>query len=692
MSAIKNPTIPSPTEAARPRLWIKRLAIFESSQMIKNPIRDIVFHRGLNIVWGVELPDDAEAESAQQVTLSGHSVGKTTLCRLMRYCLGESNFGNQGALSRIRNAFPEGWVGMHLEVEGQDWVVLWSIGLSGDSRAAAGSSIEDLLNPEHKKNHFSDYMNHLRATMMSGLQVDTPPYPDRPFYWKHLLAWLTRDQEARFQSLHDWRSSRSDSDALLFKNPKEDPLYLIRQILGLVNEQELRTARSLEAAKREYEQRKRQISELKQEPEYRLNEQNRILLDLLGISRQNSVLENDQGNNGIFSMEYQVDQRCNELKIEIARLDTRIEEIISAEIQLRSLIDGEEEELGRICAEVEVMLKATERPANAEVPKELDAYEKRREEICQLGRIRYSNCGYFQKRLMELKNKILNLPEERQQAFVQSGSEERSRFIEDLEGKQHVRSQNMELWHRQLTEYRSQRNDLEFQRKSVMVNLQRLEYHLPQWKSVLALKKGEIPNTELNREMDLVEKLRQRIGTLENDLQKIQSEYKEHVNSILLIYDILVKSSLSKSYSGIPYMYKGELRFRIKETTGLSGEAVETLALVLADVAAMVCSCKGIGHHPRFLLHDSPREADLDRRIYNRYLCSMWDLTQEYGGPDSAPFQYIVTTTSRPPEATEQAIRLKLKAHPPESMLFGRLLTNPPMEETPDVFAEVPST
>src|SRR3989339_16413 len=112
--AIKNAATP-------PRLWIRRLLLFESPEKRYAPLRNIVFHRGLNIVWGVELPDDAGTDDAHPVTLSGHSVGKTTLCRLIRYCLGESTFGNPGAMSRIRNTFPQGWVGLELDVDGQGW-------------------------------------------------------------------------------------------------------------------------------------------------------------------------------------------------------------------------------------------------------------------------------------------------------------------------------------------------------------------------------------------------------------------------------------------------------------------------------------------------------------------------------------------------------------------------------------------
>ena len=133
------------SDVGTPRLWIKRVAIFESPESKENPIRNIIFHRGLNIVWGVELSDDAGTNGAQPVTFSGHSVGKTLLCRLIRYCLGESNFGNPGAMSRARHTLPQGRVGMELSVEGQHWAVLRSIKSPGDARAARNISVERLL-------------------------------------------------------------------------------------------------------------------------------------------------------------------------------------------------------------------------------------------------------------------------------------------------------------------------------------------------------------------------------------------------------------------------------------------------------------------------------------------------------------------------------------------------------------------
>lgn len=63
----------------------------------------------------------------------------------------------------------------------------------------------------------------------------------------------------------------------------------------------------------------------------------------------------------------------------------------------------------------------------------------------------------------------------------------------------------------------------------------------------------------------------------------------------------------------------------------------------------------------------------------------MWTLTEESGGKDAAPFQYIATTTSRPPDDIHDAICLVLEAHPPGEMLFRKLLRNQELPETAEL-------
>ena len=81
---------------------------------------------------------------------------------------------------------------------------------------------------------------------------------------------------------------------------------------------------------------------------------------------------------------------------------------------------------------------------------------------------------------------------------------------------------------------------------------------------------------------------------------------------------------------------------------------------------------KAIGNHPRLLLDDSPRDADLEPQLYQRFLQSIADLEQLTPNTEAA-FQYILTTTTRPTGtlAEEPYLRLTLDRIKDENMLFG---------------------
>jgi len=99
--------VPEPGRTA-PRFWIRRMVIWSEPGQI---LREITFRPGLNIVWS---PDPGETEMDAAVGVIGHGSGKTTFCRLLRYCLGEETFGffavwsgeKQCQAGRLRSSFP----------------------------------------------------------------------------------------------------------------------------------------------------------------------------------------------------------------------------------------------------------------------------------------------------------------------------------------------------------------------------------------------------------------------------------------------------------------------------------------------------------------------------------------------------------------------------------------------------------
>jgi hypothetical protein len=141
---------------------------------------------------------------------------------------------------------------------------------------------------------------------------------------------------------------------------------------------------------------------------------------------------------------------------------------------------------------------------------------------------------------------------------------------------------------------------------------------------------------------------------------------------------------LSDSYDGTVSLDNRELAFRITHGPAMSGEAVETLSVLLTDVASLVYhTVSDVAHLPGFLVHDSPREADLGIRIYRSFIRFAASLQAHFGQPERCPFQYILTTTTAPPEELRgpEFVKLPLNASIPSELLLRWNVAVPRVED-----------
>ncbi len=109
----------------------------------------------------------------------------------------------------------------------------------------------------------------------------------------------------------------------------------------------------------------------------------------------------------------------------------------------------------------------------------------------------------------------------------------------------------------------------------------------------------------------------------------------------------------------------------------LSGAALETIKVLAFDLAALVFSITGRGHHPRFLIHDGPREADMARVIYERFFLYIRRLEELFTQGREPSFQYIITTTMHPPKSMRRGtkwLRLELKTTAEDQRLLRKHL------------------
>src|SRR5579875_1910133 len=114
-----------------PKLWVKRVVIWREPNVL---LRDIPLRPGFNIVWS---PDSQTEDSP-----IGHGGGKTTFCRLLRFCLGEDTFAPDDLRHRIGEVFPKGCVGAEIILDSKVWIVLRSLGHRRRDVVQEGGSLD----------------------------------------------------------------------------------------------------------------------------------------------------------------------------------------------------------------------------------------------------------------------------------------------------------------------------------------------------------------------------------------------------------------------------------------------------------------------------------------------------------------------------------------------------------------------
>jgi len=218
--------------ASEPSLWVRRLVIWSKPGEV---LRDIRFRRGLNVIWSPD-PGPALGQLGQD-SESGHGAGKTILCRLLRYCLGEATFANKEQRQSIGERFPEGSVGAEIVVGGSTWAVIRPLGAGRRHLAAENATLESLATA--RSDGFASFRKTLSQIIRSVSLDDVVPGYRAGSAWPLALAWLSRDQESRFDHLLDWRHVRSESESPVLSLAKEQLVQAVRALLGVFDMDEI---------------------------------------------------------------------------------------------------------------------------------------------------------------------------------------------------------------------------------------------------------------------------------------------------------------------------------------------------------------------------------------------------------------------------------------------------------------------
>lgn len=629
----------------RPLVWVKQIVLYETIEPLVE-IRRINFTMGLNIIQG-------EASESDDAFESGHGIGKTTVCRLIRYCLGEKSFGQNHIVEEIKHCFPKAHVAAVIEVDGTVWTVLRPLGHRGKECAQEGGDLDGLIRAATPE-RYDTFVERLSGVVLSEVPVSECLSSGQVLQWLHVLAMCSRDQESRYDRFWNWRHLRSESGAPKFTKPKVDAGLSVRAIIGLLDAAEPQSRLMLEQLEASLERTRSEIKEKRAEPTFHITRLRNSLTDCGVQDAHDAPLDE----NSFLGLQAAARTRLDALRHEVAQVEEQLAPL-DRQINLgaASLLEP---------AELRDQLNAA-----GDVTREgndvlLDGIEELRNirqfimdaeaALCRYGNVLIGHCSIVQARQEEIDRQL----RERQRTTLPIVSERdqvAARLAEHAQRQQAVVAQIQQ----RLNALNRQKNDLLERRRSLNDQIRRIPSVLGEIQDWNAILEGTKPNSTIQTLENALTSTEAKIEAAKAKLKELITVQVERSKSFEARFDGAVKQTLTPDFKGMVDVEEEGINFRITRGESLSGEAYETLAVLLADVALLFESSAGHVHHPGILLHDSPREADLNLRIYQRLL-DIADLQIRNAKQDGdVPYQYIVTTTTLPSRQLQESVtRLKL--------------------------------
>lgn len=629
-----------------PRLWVRRLALWRDPQTL---LRDIELRRGVNIIWSPDL-------SMNGTGATPHGSGKTTFCRLIRYCLGERTFANEEQRPLMQQKLPNGFVGAEVIIDGECWVVTRPIGMNVPSRATRSQRIEETFDqllvgtePPTIAPVISDrFCVRYRDQVPDNLKAEQ--------VWDVLLAWLTRDQECRLDDVFGWRSKRSGSGSPAQELSLETKLTVVRLAIGALSADEVQATIEARALTRERDSLREKLGHLDWFQSQRFDE----LCESLSFSKDRDPTEE------IVRKEL-IDKANEELAKALGTEHAKGHRPGDAVRNKRNNLQSERNKSSDERAEKKAVLNSL--PSQIAAARAEKGTEQARLEtgvivrcsICHVSidEVKANGCGISLERcnLDEVRARI-----ERTEKNIAELDRQRAALPGEI-GKLDQEIARLDGEIAQIDESFSQL-DQNVSDANRAINRARELVRETSWF-----------DRQLGDRVRIVQRLAGVDRMLEGQRQKMGLERERAaaaIGDLATHFRQLVATLMPNGCTGKVKLDGNGLHpeIMLDRGAGLSTAAVESFKIVAFDLAAMILSVNGKADLPSFLIHDSPREADLDAGIYSNLFDFALSLEEMASPP---PFQYIVTTTTAPSQITSDhhSLRLQLSSTPPEARLFA---------------------
>lgn len=624
---------------AHPGVFVSDFYVLRSLEKPGEQIqRHVQLRRGLNILWADPNPPE-KAATGKRSKVAGHTAGKSTFCRLLRYALGDVGFGSDGQEGKVVEKFKDGWVVLRVELNGCPWIIGRAFIDKHQRFSVQHGDIDRFLREGIESfSGYPDFEAALHALFVRPLITQKFPGHRGDIHWRHLIPWFTRDQEARLLSLTTWRAPVGKTHAV--NTDVDERQFLMRLVLGLLPKGEAN----------EFD-RHEKLNETKRELDRELPlTQARTEQAFAQLSEWIDVQA--QGLEG--PLYFDAAKATHDAK---ARELNELRTAVPPEGDVQHLQDAWRQ-AGRNTAQRASEMRAAQRRLK-DLEKDIAGCDAQRiKQVAALEDLKRlppaSVCGVPIAEACEAgKRHQANRPTVAAYAAILANIDEaKAQLGRDVDAAQsEIDAAKVAVAEAENAERLAQAAYLELssrRTKAYEIYVQAKAEHLAQERVLNSTHKI------LKKRMAGEELL---AGTTKDIDKSAEQEAKERKESerdrshFSMLYQRLLRHMLGEEVTGAVQHSGRALVVTAEGRNDLDSGAITAAKLISFDIAAMAWSMEGRGHHPRFVIHDSPREADMAEDIYAGLFEAALALESQFQPGTEASFQYIVTTTARPPEA-----------------------------------------
>ena len=619
-------------DRGEPAVWFERLTIWSAPDTL---LRDVSFKRGLNIIW---TPDAAELESTPDLAL-GHGAGKTMLCRLLRYCACDPDFYGGELHRRIKEKLPHAFVGAELVVGGQRWAVLRPIGDSKAEYLATDAKLEDLWAAQPSSKGIAPLAQAIEDAALPELDARAIPGRDQEISWAHALAWLTRDQECRFHGVLTWRGTSLEAKSPVLHNySHEAKAHIARALLGMITDDEARLRAEHTELTRD---RQRDEAALK----------NLVVSERDQVERLDADFDLELGAMPAGDLVIDYLQQIAQRRAAAAADHAPLEELRAT----RGAIARE-----RAHVEAQARAAASKHAASmarhdalSERSAELDRHISELSELPDALTPHASDPGAIH---AEVSSRV-GAARERRGAVdahiehARSSASDAHDELSTLSARLDALAEEARDLDRQLEIELSAQRDAHYRAQRLLDEVERLDeisQKSQQLKRDIAAAKADLEDSN-------------------TAMQARRDRHRSRLARFELLFDHAIKRLVGEDAAGRVKVHSKSIDVALELDGQRVSAALESLKVVAFDLAALMATLEGTAALPGFLLHDSPREADLGRSLYDRLFYFVDELAQLTPEP---AFQYIITTTTAPPQDLRDHVVLELRGAPTKERLL----------------------